>query len=47
MFEQINEEIKTPYYQDNFPNNGQRFIAWYLRNVHLRDMVETRDDNST
>jgi len=44
MFEQINEEIKTPYYQDNFPNNGQRFIAWYLRNVHLRDMVETRDD---
>ena len=44
MFEQINEEIKTPYYQDNFPNNGQRFVAWYLRNVHLRDMVETRDD---
>jgi hypothetical protein len=25
MFEQINEEIKTPYYQDNFPNNGQDF----------------------
>ncbi|MBK8662943.1 MAG: hypothetical protein IPN18_14555 [Ignavibacteriales bacterium] len=27
-----------------FRNNGQRFIAWYLRNVHLRDMVETKDD---
>ncbi|TAN01871.1 MAG: AIPR protein [Chitinophagaceae bacterium] len=44
MFEQIKEDIKAPYFQDNFPNDGQRFVAWYLRNVHLRDMIETKDD---
>lgn len=44
MFEQIKEEITAPYYQDNFPNDGQRFVAWYLRNIHLRDMIEAKDD---
>lgn len=44
MYEQILEEIKQEYYQQNFPNNGQRFVAWYLRNIHLRDMNETKDD---
>lgn len=44
MFEQIKDEIKADYYQQNFPNDGQRFVAWYLRNIHLRDMNETRDD---
>ena len=43
MFEQIKEEIKADYFQQNFPNDGQRFVAWYLRNIHLRDMNETRD----
>ena len=44
MFEQIKEEIKQDYYAQNFPNEGQRFLAWYLRNIHLRDMNQTRDD---
>jgi hypothetical protein len=44
MFKQITEEIKTPYYENYFSNNGQRFVAWYLRNIHLRDMIQTRDD---
>lgn len=44
MFEQIKEEIKADYFQQNFQNDGQRFVAWYLRNIHLRDMNETRDD---
>ena len=44
MFEQIKEEIKADYYQQNLPNDVQRFVAWYLRNIHLRDMNETRDD---
>jgi hypothetical protein len=44
MLEQIKEDIKAPYFQDNFPNDGQRFVAWYLRNIHLRDMIETKDD---
>ncbi len=44
MFTKITEEIKESYYQQNFPNDGQRFVAWYLRNIHLRDMNETKDD---
>lgn len=44
MFSKITEEIKEPFYKQNFPNDGQRFVAWYLRNIHLRDMNETKDD---
>lgn len=44
MYERIKEEIKQNYYQQNFPNDGQRFVAWYLRNIHLRNMNETKDD---
>jgi len=43
MVEQINEEIKADYFQQNFPNDAHRFVAWYLRSIHLRDMNETRD----
>ncbi len=44
MYKKISEEILQDYYQQNFPNDGQRFIAWYLRNVHLRDQNETKSD---
>lgn len=44
MYEKIKEEIKQDYYVQNFPNEGQRFVAWYLRNIHLRDQNQTRDD---
>lgn len=44
MYQKILEEIKQEYYQQRFPNNGQRFVAWYLRNIHLQDMNETRAD---
>lgn len=44
MYPKILEEIKQEYYQQRFPNDGQRFVSWYLRNVHLRDMNETRAD---
>jgi AIPR protein len=44
MFEKIKEEIKQDYYAENFPNEGQRFVAWYLRNIHLRDIVQVKDD---
>ena len=44
MYNKIKEEIKENFYQQNFPNDGQRFVAWYLRNIHLRDMNETKDD---
>ena len=44
MYEKIKNEIQENFYQQNFPNDGQRFVAWYLRNIHLRDMNETKDD---
>jgi hypothetical protein len=45
MLEQIKREIAdNAYYQQNFPNDGQRFVAWYLRRVLLRDAVAARDD---
>lgn len=44
MFQKIKEEVKQDYYQQNFSNDGQRFVAWYLRNVHLRDQNQTKYD---
>ena len=44
MYKQISDDIAQEYYQQNFPNDGQRFVAWYLRNIHLRDPIQTRDD---
>jgi len=43
MYDKIKDEIRQTYYVQNFPNDGQRFVAWYLRNIHLRDMNETKD----
>ncbi|MBI5847196.1 MAG: AIPR family protein [Nitrospirae bacterium] len=43
MYDKIKEEIKQDYYKQNFPNEGQRFVAWYLMNIHLRDKNETKD----
>ena len=42
MYEMIKKDIKNTYYQQNFSNDGQRFVAWYLINVHLRDQNETK-----
>jgi len=44
MYKQISDDIVQNYYQQNFPNDGQRFVAWYLRNIHLRDPIQARDD---
>ncbi len=44
MYEQITKDIVQDYYQQNFPNDGQRFVAWYLRNIHLRDPIQAKDD---
>jgi hypothetical protein len=43
MYNKILEDIKSQYYQQ-YTNNGQRFVAWYLRNIHLRDEIETKAD---
>ena len=44
MYDEIDREIQKDYYQQNYSNDGQRFVAWYLRNVHLRDINEAKDD---
>ncbi|MEW6450772.1 MAG: AIPR family protein [Pseudomonadota bacterium] len=44
MYEFIKGQISAEYFQQHFSNDGQRFIAWYLRNILFRDMNETRDD---
>jgi hypothetical protein len=33
MYDKIKEEIKQNYYQQNFPNDGQRFVAWYRAQI--------------
>ncbi len=44
MYDLIKKQITADYFKNNFTNDGQRFVAWYLRNVLFRDMNETRDD---
>ena len=44
IYEQIKIDIKQDYYQQNFSNDGQRFNAWYLRNIYQRDMNQTKDE---
>ena len=44
MYNKISEEIKQNYYQQNFSNDGQKFVAWYLRNIHLRDPNQAKYD---
>jgi len=44
MYEKIKDEIVQEFYQQNFPNDGQRFVAWYVHNVHGRDIIETKED---
>ncbi len=34
MRKKIQEDISQSWYQENFSNDGQRFVAWYLRNIH-------------
>lgn len=44
MFKKITDDINQDYYQQQFPNDGQRFVAWYLRNIHLRDVNQAKDE---
>ena len=44
MYEQITNDILQDFYQQQFSNDGQRFVAWYLHQIHGRDMIETKED---
>jgi len=43
IYEKIKVDIAQPYYVDNFPNEGQRFVAWYLRNIYGLNTVQAKD----
>lgn len=43
IYEQVKNDITGEYYQKNYPNDGQRFVAWYLRNIHNLDPIEAKD----
>ncbi|MBQ3713033.1 MAG: AIPR family protein [Spirochaetia bacterium] len=43
MYEKIQNDIKQNYYSDNYSNDGQKFVAWYLRNIYNLDEIETKD----
>ncbi len=42
MLEKIENEIRNNYYITNYSNDGQRFVAWYLRNIYNLDENETK-----
>lgn len=42
MYEKIKHDIAQEYYKKNYPNDGQRFVAWYLRNIHNLDTYEAK-----
>lgn len=44
MYQKIQKEISQDYYRQNYHNDGQRFVAWYLRNIHRRDEIQTRSE---
>lgn len=43
MYAKILNELSQEYYVKNYPNDGQRFVAWYLRSIHNLDTYETKD----
>ena len=42
IYDRIKSDISQEYYTDNYANDGQRFIAWYLRNIHGLDTAEAK-----
>ena len=43
MYEMVKHDIAQDYYAQNYDNDGQRFVAWYLRNIYGLDPAEAKD----
>lgn len=43
IYEKIKEEIKSDYYTQNYSNDGQKFLAWYIFNILHQDRNQTKD----
>jgi hypothetical protein len=45
LLERIRADLTSDkYYKQNYSNDGQRFLAWYLRNCYARTPIQARDD---
>ncbi|WP_020072978.1 AIPR family protein [Faecalispora sporosphaeroides] len=42
MYDKIKDEITQKYYVEQYSNDGQRFVAWYLRNIHNLDELQAK-----
>ena len=42
IYDQIKHDIAQDYYQNAYSNDGQRFVAWYLRNIYGLDTAEAK-----
>ena len=43
MYGVVKKSIKDEYYTDNYANDGERFLAWYLMNVYKLDKNQARE----
>lgn len=43
MYDLIKKQIEQDYYKNNFSNEGQRFVAWYLRTIYNLDEIQTKE----
>ena len=43
IYDQIKHDIAQEYYQEKHSNDGQRFVAWYLRNIYGLDIYDAKD----
>ncbi len=43
MYEFIKKQIAQDYYRNNFANEGQCFVIWYLRNIYNLDEIQAKD----
>jgi hypothetical protein len=45
LIDRIHADLTSDrYYKQNYPNDGQRFLAWYLRNCYARTPIQAHDD---
>jgi len=45
IMDRIRNDLQSdPFYRQNFSNDGQRFLAWYLRNCCSRSPIQAKDD---
>lgn len=44
MYKKILNDVSSDPYYEQYSNDGQRFVAWYLRNIRGRDLIQTKHE---